>query len=85
MAAKEVEAEAAANKAAEAEAAGKSGTEAGVAGAPVGEVQPVGELAVPSKAAKTAVAGVKHSSGGMPASSAKRARKKPVFLGMRDG
>ena len=84
MAAKEVEAEAATRKAAEAEAAGKSGVEARVAGAPVGEVQPAGELDTSSKAAKMAVAGVKRSLGGTSASSAKRARKKPVSLGTRD-
>ena len=85
VAAKEVEAEAAARKTAEAEAAGKSGVKAEVAGAPVGEVQPVGELAAPSKAAKTAFTGMKRSSGGTPASSTKRARKKPVSLGTHDG
>ena len=85
VAAKEVEAEVAARKTTEAAASGKSGVKAKVAGAPVGEVRPAGELAAPSKAAKTAVTCMKHSSGGTPASSTKRARKKPVSLGTHDG
>ena len=85
MAAKEVEVEAAAKKAAEAEAMGKSGADAEITGAPIGEVQPSGDLAASSKAVKTTISGVKRPSGGTLAFSAKRARKKPESLGTRDG